>query len=638
MPTSTHSIGSDHHHTAPAPPSCKPIATTLTPDLLAKLQKTHDDALHRILTTNHNTLYFTTSPLLSDFRLHLDSSTLPPVISALPKQDLRALFHSTVPISEYSDYYPYIKRFTSPTSTSPIKASSISNIFAPNLPFFIAHSSATTGKEAKYFPKYNHHDRVSTEEVMKHSDRVSDKGGRNWIVYSLSSMRVLDVEHDIQFPDSAKKRDTEEDSDSDSEFEDVIEKSTIPVCLMSTGTIRMNKNLPVEMDPFLKRMLAPNASSPLAVSFVKPYKSFLLLHCLFALGTENIELINTMFSTAFIDCIRLIMEEWDLLLICIEEGVIPPLEGVEDLKDDLLNHWKPNPTRAAYLSTIQPSAGWLKRVWPDLNTCIAICSGIFASAIPEIRYHIGPQVSLETLGFTASESFAAVLYDPSDLNLFKVVGGDDVVEFLPLTDPKQPIQPWDAKVGESYTLLLTTRDGFYRYHLPDVLLLVGFDPITAQPLLRYQHRQGIPIRLANEMLTEEQLKRAAEGVWGEGVSEFTVFLDQTIKGKRCLGYLVELRDENDDGVKNVERGKDLVELLHRELCTDVNYEGEFKRGKFGKARVRVLKRGTFAAYREWRVKVMGAGGGQIKVPVALPVGGGEVERWLLERVVAEYGV
>lgn len=74
----------------------------------------------------------------------------------------------------------------------------------------------------------------------------------------------------------------------------------------------------------------------MGVSFISNYNSFLFLHALFALYEPKVELINTMFSTIFRDFIRVIDEEWDTLVECIDTGSFPELVGVGHLKDKLL--------------------------------------------------------------------------------------------------------------------------------------------------------------------------------------------------------------------------------------------------------------------------------------------------------------
>lgn len=73
----------------------------------------------------------------------------------------------------------------------------------------------------------------------------------------------------------------------------------------------------------------------MAVSFIPNYKSFLFLHALFALQEPQVELINTMFSTIFRDFCRVIDEQWETFVQCIETGSIPEMEGIDHVKENL---------------------------------------------------------------------------------------------------------------------------------------------------------------------------------------------------------------------------------------------------------------------------------------------------------------
>lgn len=55
----------------------------------------------------------------------------------------------------------------------------------------------------------------------------------------------------------------------------------------------------------------------------------------------------------------------------------------------------------------------------------------------QIRHYIGPDVELQTLGINCSEAFLALAYDHRDASLYKVVGSDDIIEFLPLDAPEE---------------------------------------------------------------------------------------------------------------------------------------------------------------------------------------------------------
>ncbi|KAI6094510.1 GH3 auxin-responsive promoter [Pisolithus sp. B1] len=590
--------------------------TSLTPELTERLRGRALDVLSYLVKTNSTTTYFKKSDVLSQFRaaLHLrdgsDNGLQQAVDLTCSAKELFDVYHSNVALSVYEDYLPFISRFFD----QPCKRSSVENLMAPGLPSFIAHSSGTSGGATKHFPKYRHPDHMSmsTSEAMRMSNPTSKSGGKNCIMYSLGYRQLVAP--------------LSEDGDVDGQ---------IPVCLMTSGVIRVSNNMVVERDAIYSAIKVPNCSSPLAVSFIPNYRSFLFMHALFALVEPKLETINTLFTTTCRDLCRAIHDQWDGFIHCIETGVVPDLEGIEQVKDNLQRFLQPNPDRAEELRMIGKATetpGWFRRIWPELRVILATASGPFATVIPEIKYYIGPDVSLETLSIASSEAFLALAYDPRDLNLYKVVGSDDVIEFLPVDEPEESkylAQTWNVEPGKKYEVVLTTRDGFWRYRLGDVIEAVGFDPCDGQPVVRYVERRNMHIRIANEVTTETQLRSVVDATSDQlgGVSEFCVCPDYRQSVGR-YAFLVELQGS---------LGADAVTApasLHAELQKlNENYLRNSRAGKIDVPVVRVLRPGTFGEFREWKIRTNNIAAGQVKVPIVV---WDEVNRaWLEERVMCD---
>ncbi|KAI5997067.1 GH3 auxin-responsive promoter [Pisolithus albus] len=598
--------------------------TSLTPELAEQLRARALDVLSYLVKTNSATTYFRESDALARFRSALRPSD--GGVDRLLQQDaddvtcsvqeLFEVYHSNVGLSVYEDYLPFISRFFD----QPCKKASVENLMAPGIPCFIAHSSGTSGGATKHFPKYRHPDHMSlsTSEAMKKSNPpTSSSGGKNCIMYSLGYRQVVAP--------------LNEDGDVE---------GRIPVCLMTSGVIRVSNNMVVERDAIYSTIKVPNCSSPLAVSFIQNYKSFLFMHALFALVEPKLETINTLFTTTCRDLCRAIHDQWDDFVRCIETGVIPDLEGIDQVKENLQRFLQPNPDRAEELRKIGKATetpGWFRKIWPELRVILATASGPFSTVIPEIRHYIGPEVSLETLTIASSEAFLALAYDPRDLNLYKVVGSDDVIEFLPVDEPEESrylAQTWNVDPGKKYEVILTTRDGFWRYRLGDVVKVVGFDPRDGQPVVRYVELNdslfSVHIRIANEVTTETQLRsvvNATSDLLG-GVSEFCVCPDYRESVGR-YAFLVELQGNLGENAITA------PSALHTSLQNlNENYFRDSLSGKIDVPAVRVLRPGTFGEFREWKIRTSGgATVGQVKVPVVVWDEASRV--WLQERAICD---
>ena len=579
--------------------------TELTPELLAALRKRSDAVLSYLVSNNSISTFFKESNTLASFRNALNTEDY----SKLP-ENLYEMFNSNVELSEYKNYQPFVSRFFE----KPCKASDVENLMAPGMPYFIAHSSGTSGGATKHFPKYQHpkHMSTSTAQTMAASNPVSKTGGKNCVVYSLGYREVV--------------------APIDEKGEPVTH---MPVCLMSSGTIRMHTGMYQPKDQFYQKIKIPINTSPLAASFIPDYKSFLFMHGLFALAEPKTELINTMFSTIFRDLCRVLIEQYDVMVDCIEKGTIPDLPGTEHVHDNLMQFWKADPERAKELREITNNTnqvGWLRKLWPGLSIVVAISSGSFGSVLPEITHYMGPEVNLRTLGINCSEAFLALAYDAKDKSLYKVVGSDDIIEYLDIDAPENAsgLSPaWEAKVGKKYEVVLTTRDGFWRYRLGDVVEIVGYDPRDGQPIIHYLERRNVHIRLANEITTEAQLSAAVSSVSEElgNISEFCVMPDYRYTTPAYAFYVEPQNDLPGEA-------SDVPAKLHRFLqSANENYLKDSKAGKLAVPSVHVLKPGAFGEYREWKIKTMNISSGQVKVP--LVVWDDVTRKWLEERRVQE---
>ncbi|KAF8061520.1 GH3 auxin-responsive promoter [Lyophyllum atratum] len=601
-------------NTIPAP------IPNLSPKLMTLLQGRTDDVLAYLISTNSGTTYFREASLLSDFRTALRHESFiqgetSKVEHGSPCSEVPLHpFTTTVPLTTYEDYRPYVSRFME----SPRCLSDVSNLLAPDVPAFVVSSSGTSGGVSKYFLKYRHPPSTSSSAIkaMKaFSPAFTSTGGTHCIIYNLRYSDLFEVTSD----DSPESR--------------VVNR--VPLCLGSSVAFRTFHRWDVEHDSALMTTKAPNATSPLAICFIHPYRTSMLMHALFALEDRSLEMINTLFCTFFVDFVRLIEQHWDMLIQAIEDGVIPQLDGAEHVHQYLQGQFQPNPARAAELRAVgndTASPGWVKRLWPELQRVLGNASGPFSRLIRQVRHYTGPSVSFQSVGLTCSETWLAQIYDPQrDLNLYKM-SSDDLFEYLdvPATESAAHLkQAWETETGKDYELVLTTRDGLWRYRLGDVVEIAGYDPMDGQPIIRYSRRRNMMMRASAEFVTEKELVDAVHSLSDilGNVAEFTVMIDDR-PVPRAYGFLVELEGRPGPNAKS--GPSHLNDFLKSRNDTFAYFSS---RQLLGIPRFRRLAPGTFRSYREWKASKNANGGGQIKVPTI--VSDEEVVDWLLNRVMEE---
>jgi auxin responsive GH3 family protein len=122
---------------------------------------------------------------------------------------------------------------------------------------------------------------------------------------------------------------------------------------MSTGILRMGMNwdvehdkdrldlwskpvMPISLCKLISRQLSvPGKTDPHAISLVKNYRTLFILNGLFALADRRVTTIRFLFANVFVIFLQYVEDEWPLLVECIEEGIIPDVEDLGDLRAPL---------------------------------------------------------------------------------------------------------------------------------------------------------------------------------------------------------------------------------------------------------------------------------------------------------------
>ena len=79
----------------------------------------------------------------------------------------------------------------------------------------------------------------------------------------------------------------------------------------------------------------PDSTAPFATRFIRRWASFLLIQGLFALGSKSLESMGMIFVTTFVEMMRHLDAEFDMVVDCIANGTIPELDGVAEVRHHL---------------------------------------------------------------------------------------------------------------------------------------------------------------------------------------------------------------------------------------------------------------------------------------------------------------
>ncbi|KIJ08716.1 hypothetical protein PAXINDRAFT_88469 [Paxillus involutus ATCC 200175] len=275
-----------------------------------------------------------------------------------------------------------------------------------------------------------------------------------------------------------------------------------------------------------------------------------MIHALFCLVSRDLDRLIMTFAPVFMDLLRHVDEEYDMMLTWIKDGTIPDLEGIDHVRAHLQvsfeqGHLHANPRRAAELREIGSPfscAGWVARVWPKMRMLVAVSSGPYAFVLPKVRFALGLTIAIRGRGYGATASVVAACYE-DHLDTF-VLQTEDVVEFLDAAAEETHqniLQPWNLEAGRQYQVVLTTRDSLWRYPLGDIIEIVGFDTNGGSPVFKYTGRKSSSIRLWYALISDSDLVADIQAISSEDiiqVHEFTVVVDDC-ELPTTVGYFVE---------------------------------------------------------------------------------------------------
>ena len=143
------------------------------------------------------------------------------------------------------------------------------------------------------------------------------------------------------------------------------------------------------------------------------------LHARSLLAERNLLYGTTVFVSLYLDLMRYIMDNWQMLVDDIESGQInPDVQLPEEARKELEELYVPMPERAAVLRRIFESDSEdpiMQRIWPNFRIIHSVAGAGFAPYMERMRKYSGDASVLYT-GYSASEgNFSGTEKMPSEI-------------------------------------------------------------------------------------------------------------------------------------------------------------------------------------------------------------------------------
>jgi len=332
---------------------------------------------------------------------------------------------------------------------------------------------------------------------------------------------------------------------------------------------------------FWSRLVDATLAVPGTVRHVRDMDAFRYVTLLFLLRRRDLSLISVWHPSFLSLLIAALPGFWDRLLLDIEHGTLkPPAPIPESIHRSLSSRLAPRPHRAAELKRLTPDAS--TRLWPRLGLISCWGDAHAALSLPELARTF-PGVEIQPKGLLATEGFVTIPF----AGLWPIAIRSHFFEFFP-EDGGGPRFAWELEEGGTYSVVLTTGGGLYRYRLQDRVQVEGF--VEKTPSLRFLGKEGHVSDLRGEKLHESFVATALARVFartGENPRFAMLAPDEEGPG----GYVLYLETEESPPTG-------LAEELDGELSANPHYRLCRSLGQLAAVRIAPVERDAFARYLE----------------------------------------
>lgn len=271
-----------------------------------------------------------------------------------------------------------------------------------------------------------------------------------------------------------------------------------------------------------------------------------------------------------------------------------------------------DPERARELERIVGATGTLypKDFW-QLELIACWTGGTVGYQARNLCKYYG-NTPIRDVGYTSTEGRHTIPIDDFTPNGSLVAGGG-FYEFAG-ANGGEALTATELVKGETYSVIITSAQGLYRYRMGDYVRCHGFE--QASPILEFLCKDEQYSDLEGEKVTGDQIAHsvaAGQAALALGASEFGAIPVRPNQGPAYYAFLLEPFAQ---GHADLER--QLITILDTELAGQ-NFLYRYKRGdgSLAPARLFIVEPGTFAARARAQIARAGTGDTQYKHPALL---------------------
>jgi hypothetical protein len=346
--------------------------------------------------------------------------------------------------------------------------------------------------------------------------------------------------------------------------------------------------------------------APEELSRVADSAAFEFLTLLFLVAEENLRLLSVWhpsFLTVLLDALP---GHAKALEACVRAGELPAgLAVPPEIRPPLASRLRPDPDRADALARMNLSSpAGIRRLWPHLQV-ISCWAGRDAEAwVARLREWF-PGAAIQGKGLIATEGVVTI---PWGLDgRFVCAVRSHVLEFVtPASGRVSGCQ--DLEPGETYSVVITTAGGLWRYRLGDLVRVAGRYGRT--PCLEFVRREGGVSDLCGEKLTLADAEAALEEARAVTGARFAFAMLVPEREGMAAGYDLLVQPPPGTPVAGLEAWASAVD---ESLQRNFHYLHARRLGQLRAVRARAISGDADRQYRAHLLK-LGARHGDVKYP------------------------
>ncbi len=321
-----------------------------------------------------------------------------------------------------------------------------------------------------------------------------------------------------------------------------------------------------------------------ALRHVSDMETFWRVTLLMLLQSPDLRFISVWHPSYVSLLIQRLRRDWSSLLQDLESGLT--------ITDPALQIRR-NPARARKLKL--SGCEDLHGIWPKLRLISCWADGHAAASVPQMRA-LFPEATLQAKGLVATEAFVTM-----PLGVLRPLAiRSHVFEFL--GDKEKVCAPWQLEMGGTYSVIVTTGGGLYRYRLGDRVQVEGF--FEDVPCLCFLGKEDQVSDFYGEKLSDNFVATALRKLFSQnGVNpQFSLLaMDEDLTTPAYVLYV-----EVDSTLP-----ESLPQQLDSELRVNPHYDLCRRLGQLGDARIVRVNVNAFERYAK-RLLEMGMRIGDIK--------------------------